>query len=50
MYRLLRRCGQDEADAGILMSMVCDVALCQMVNPLFTVRAAMPQEMLKSML
>lgn len=47
MYRLLRLCGQDEGEAGILMSMVCNIALCQMVNPLFTVRAEMPLEMLK---
>lgn len=32
MYHLLRQCGQAEGEAGILMSMVCNVALCQMVN------------------
>lgn len=29
MYHLLRQCGQDEGEAGILMSMVCNIALCQ---------------------
>lgn len=47
MYHLLRQCGQDEGEAGILMSMVCNIALCQMVNPLFTVRAEMPVHMLE---
>ena len=47
MYHLLRQCGQDEGEAGILMSMVCNIALCQMVNPLFTVRAEMPAHMLE---
>lgn len=29
MYHLLRQCGQAEGEAGILMSMVCNIALCQ---------------------
>lgn len=50
MYYLLRQCGQDEGEAGILMSMLCNVALCQMVNPLFTVRTEMPAHMLKNII
>ena len=50
MYHLLRQCGQDEGEAGILMSMVCNIALCQMVNPLFTVRAEMPARMLEKVI
>lgn len=50
MYHLLRQCGQDEGEAGILMSMVCNIALCQMVNPLFTVRAEMPAHMLEKVM
>lgn len=33
MYHLLRQCGQAEGEAGILMSMVCNVALCQNGKP-----------------
>lgn len=50
MYNLLRQCGQDEGEAGILMSMVCNIALCQMVNPLFTVRAEMSAHMLEKVI
>lgn len=46
MYRLMRAAGQAEGEAGIIMSMLCNIALCQMVNPLYTVRAEMPLKML----
>jgi len=46
MYDLLVAYGMDRVQAGLLMSLKCDVAVCQIVDPLLTVRAMIPQEFL----
>lgn len=46
MYDLLVAHGTDRVQAGLLMSLKCDVAVCQIVDPLLTARAMIPQEFL----
>lgn len=46
MYDLLVANGTDPVQAGLLMSLACDVAVCQIVDPLLTVRAMLPKEFL----
>ena len=47
MYHLVDATGMDRSQAGILMSCRCDLAICEIVNPLYTVRATMPRSMVK---
>lgn len=47
MYHLVEATGMDRSQAGILMSCRCDLAICEIVNPLYTVRATMPRSMVK---
>lgn len=44
MYELLLAKGWDKTEAGMLMSMKCDLAICQIVDPQVTVRAMMDKE------
>ncbi len=46
LYELLVAHGMDRVEAGLLMSLKCDVTVCQIVDPLLTVRAAVPEEFL----
>ncbi len=46
LYELLLSRGVDRVEAGLLLSLKCDVAVCQIVDPLVTVRAMLPQEFL----
>lgn len=46
LYELLLSRGVDRVEAGLLLSLKCDVAVCQIVDPLVTVRAMMPEEFL----
>ncbi len=46
LYELLLERGMDRVEAGHLLSMRCDVAVCQIVDPLLTVRAMLPVEFL----
>ena len=46
MYDLLVAHGMERVQAGLLMSLACDVAVCQIVDPLLTVRAMIPQAFL----
>ena len=47
MYELLLRKGWSKTDAGMLMSLQCDLAICQIVDPQVTVRAMMDENLLK---
>lgn len=47
MYDLLVSHGMDSVQAGLLMSLKGDVAVCQIVDPLLTVRAMIPIEFLQ---
>ena len=44
MYEMLLSKGWDKTEAGMLMSMKCDLAICQIVDPQVTVRAMMDKE------
>lgn len=46
IYELLVDNGVDRVEAGLLMSLKCDLAVCQIVDPLLTVRAMIPAEFL----
>ena len=46
LYELLLSRGADRVEAGLLLSLKCDVAVCQIVDPLVTVRAMIPREVL----
>lgn len=39
--------GQSDLDAGMQMSLLCDMAICQIVDPLLTVRAEFPLDVLE---
>lgn len=43
MHELLLRKGWSKSDAGMLMSLQCDLAICQIVDPLLTVRAMLDE-------
>ncbi len=45
MYAHLMKNGWNALDAGQLMSMKCDLAICQIVDPLVTVRAMIDEEL-----
>lgn len=47
LYDLLTSNGWDRTEAGWLMSMKCDLAVCQTVDPKMTVRACIPEELLR---
>ena len=47
LYGLLTSNGWDRTEAGWLMSMKCDLAICQTVDPKLTVRACIPTELLR---
>ncbi len=47
MFELVKASGVTPSEAGILMTLKCDLAICQTVNPLMTVRAEMPLDMIK---
>ena len=47
MYELLKSRGWKEDEAGLLMSMKCNLVLCQIVNPVITVRAELGEEFFK---
>lgn len=46
MYELLTGFGWDHTEAGYLMSMKCDLTICQCVDPNMTVRASIPLALL----
>ena len=48
MYDILVRNGWDRTEAGYLMSMKCDLAICQTVDPKLTVRASLPADLIKA--
>lgn len=48
MYDILVAHGWDRTEAGYLMSMKCDLAVCQTVDPKVTVRACMPLELIQA--
>lgn len=47
MYELLLAGGWDKTAAGMLMSLKCDLAICQIVDPQVTVRAMMDENLMK---
>ncbi len=47
LYELLLACGIDRVEAGMLLSLACDLAICQIVDPLLTVRAMIPARFLE---
>ena len=47
MHKLLVKGGWSETEAGMLMSLKCDLAICQIVNPLKTVRAVIDADLMK---
>ena len=48
MYDILVSEGWDRTDAGMLMSMKCDLVICQTVDPKVTVRAGLPAELIRA--
>ena len=48
MFDILVTEGWDRTDAGMLMSMKCDLAICQTVDPKVTVRASLPAELIRA--
>ena len=48
MYDVLVAHGWDRTEAGYLMSMKCDLAICQTVDPKLTVRACMPTDLIQA--
>ena len=46
MYEYLLARGWEKVDAGMLMSMKCDLAICQIVDPQITVRAMMDENLI----
>ncbi len=50
LYELLLTTGMDRVEAGMLLSLTCDVAVCQIVDPLLTVRAMIPERFLADLL
>ena len=48
MYNILTENGWNRTDAGRLMSMKCDLAVCQTVDPNVTVRAGMDAELIRA--
>lgn len=47
MYDILAALGWDPVEAGYLLSMKCNLAVCQIVDPQMTVRAELPAELMK---
>ncbi len=47
MHGLLARRGLSDTEAGLLLSLKCNLKICQIVNPLFTVRAELPGEFIR---
>lgn len=47
MYELLKAHGWEKTEAGLLMSMKCNLAICQIVDPQVTVRAELEEEFFK---
>lgn len=47
MYELLLSRGWEKYEAGWLMSMKCDLAICQIVDPQITVRAMIDEDLLE---
>lgn len=48
MYELLLADGWDRTEAGMLMSLKCDLAICQIVDPQITVRAMLDENFFHS--
>lgn len=48
IFDILVENGWDRTDAGMLMRMRCDLAICQTVDPKLTVRASIPVELVKA--
>lgn len=48
LYDILVKNGWDRTEAGYLMSMKCDLAICQTVDPKLTVRASLPADMIRA--
>ena len=46
MYEYLLAHGWDKVEAGMLMSMKCDLAICQIVDPQITVRAMLDENLI----
>ncbi len=46
MYAMLQARGWDPVEAGMLMSLRCDLAICQTVNPQITIRAMLDEDLL----
>lgn len=46
LYDILVDAGWDRSDAGYLLSLQCDLAICQIVDPNMTVRAELPLRLL----
>lgn len=47
LYDILKEQGWDSSDAAYLLSLRCNLAVCQIVDPNMTVRAEIPLEMLQ---
>lgn len=47
MHSLLMKNGLNETEAGLMLSLKCNLISCQIVNPLFTMRAELPKEFFK---
>lgn len=46
MYEYLLAHGWDRVEAGLLMSMKCDLAICQIVDPQITIRAMLDEDLI----
>ncbi len=47
IYDILMKSGLDRVEAGMLLSMKCNLSTCQIVDPLLTVRASIGKEFVK---
>ncbi|MBE5785173.1 MAG: acetamidase [Clostridiales bacterium] len=47
MHSLLMKNGLNETEAGLMLSLKCNLISCQIVNPLFTMRAELPAKFFK---
>ena len=47
MHKLLVKGGWSDEEAGMLMSLKCDLVICQIVNPVKTVRAVIDADLMK---
>lgn len=47
MHKLLMKGGWSDVEAGMLMSIKCDLVICQIVNPVKTVRAVIDADLMK---